>query len=69
LGYLIGKRDELLGQGIEKPEVLHLLFDLLSPGGGNPLGTLLPLKEALQDEIGPRLSDLALALGFEELAT
>jgi hypothetical protein len=43
LGYLIGKR-ELFGRGIEKPEVLHLLFDLPGPGGGNPLGTLLPLN-------------------------
>jgi hypothetical protein len=43
LGDLIGKGDELLGQGIEKPEVLHLLFDLPSPGGRNALGALLAL--------------------------
>jgi hypothetical protein len=69
LGYLIGKGDELLGQSIEKPEVLHLLFDLPSPGGRNAFGALLALKKALEDEIRPNLNHLAVASGFEELAT
>ena len=57
-----------MGQGVEKPEVLHLLFDLPSLGGRNALGALFTLKEALKDEIGSRLNDLAVASGFKELA-
>jgi hypothetical protein len=68
LGEPIGKGDELLGQRIEKPEVLHLLFDLSRLGCRNALGTLFTLEGALQDEIGPGLNHLAVASGFEELA-
>jgi hypothetical protein len=69
LGDLFGKGDKLLGQCIEEPEVLHLFFNLVSPGGGNALGTFLTLEEALKDEIGSRLDNLAVAAGFEELST
>ena len=66
---LIGKSDELVGQGVEKAEVLDLLFDLPGLRGGNALGALFTLQGALQNEIGSRLDDFAVASGLKELAT
>lgn len=45
-----------------------MLFDLPGVRGGNPLGALPPLEGGLEDEVRPRLDDLALPAGFEELA-
>lgn len=69
LGDLIGQRDELLGESVEQPEVLDLLFDLRSLGGGNALGAFLAPQSALQHIVGSRLDRFTSAVGLEELAT
>ena len=69
MGDLIGEGDELFGQAVKASEAFNLLFDPLGVGGGNTLGALFTLKGALQDEVGTRLDDLAIAASLEELAT
>jgi len=66
---LIGKADKLFGQIIEETEILDLPFDLLGVRRRNAFRALLTVKRALQDEVGSELDGLAIALGFEELAT
>ena len=69
LSDLIRKSDKLFGQAVEKAEVFDVLFDLASIRRGNAFGALLTLEGALQHEIRTRLDYLAIAAGFEELAT
>ena len=66
---MLREGDELIGQTVEDPEVLHLFFHLLGLGGGNAFGALPALKKALKDEVRARLDSLAAASGLEELST
>ncbi|NJN71260.1 MAG: hypothetical protein HC801_13985 [Nitrospira sp.] len=69
LGNLIREGDELIGQAIEEAEVLDVLLDPIGVSRGNAFGALLTFEGALKNEVGTRLDDLAIAAGFEELAT